>query len=137
MHREQSAQLEVEVHWDRGESLVIVRGDLDGISSVDLAERLLEIDDVLKVLNGRPRRLVVDLAGVGFANQAAVRALVGTRRRLSAGCVLQLRSPSRAVRRVLAPSGLLDDGHRVNGQVSRAPDHDQASSAAGRHRSRR
>lgn len=137
MHREQSAQLEVEVHWDRGESLVIVRGDLDGISSAELAERLLEIDKVLQVLNGRPRQLVVDLAGVGFANRAAVRALVGTREQLSAGCVLQLRSASPAVRRVLAPSGLLDDRHRVNGQVSRPPVHDQASRVAGRHRSRR
>ena len=134
MLREHSVELQVEVYWHRGEALVIVRGDLDGVSAVDLAERLLEIDNVLKVLNGRPRQLVVDLAGVGFANRAAGRAIASTQRLLSAGCVLQLRSPSPAARKVLASSGLLDDGPKGNGQASRAPGHDQASRAAGRHR---
>lgn len=110
MLREQFVQLRIEVYWHRGESLVIVRGDLDGVSAADLSERLLEIDKALRVLNGRPRRLVVGLAEVGFANQAAVRVLAATRQELAPECQLLLQSPSRAVRKVLAPAGLLDDG---------------------------
>lgn len=136
MLREHSAQLRIEVYWHRGESVVIIRGDLDGVSSADLSERLLEIDKVLRVLNGQPRRLIVDLAEVGFANRAAVRALAATREELAPECALLLRSPSRAARRVLAPAGLLDDGPLANGQAPGVPGHAQASRATGRRGSR-
>lgn len=115
---ERSADLGVEVCWGRGVALVIARGDLNGVSVVDLAECLMEIDKVLEVLNGQSRRLVV---GDGFVNQAAVRALAVMRQRLSPECLLLLRSPSRAARTVLAPSGLLDDGYVIDGRAFRAP----------------
>jgi anti-anti-sigma regulatory factor len=97
------AQLDVEVYWDRGEALIIVRGKLDGVSAADLAERVIEIAKVLEALNTEPRRVVVDLAGAGFVNEAAVRALDAARQQLSAGCTLLLRSPSRAARKIPEP----------------------------------
>jgi len=114
------AQLDVEVYWDRGEALIIVRGKLDGVSAADLAERVIEIAKVLEALNTEPRRVVVDLAGAGFVNEAAVRALDAARQQLSAGCTLLLCSPSRTARNILEPAGLVDDGSAVNGQAASA-----------------
>lgn len=137
MLQEHFAQLRIEVYWHRGESLVFVEGDLDGVSAADLSERLLEIDKTLRVLNGRPRRLVVGLAEVGFANQAAIRVLAATRQELAPECQLLLQSPSRALRKVLAPAGLLDDRPLTDGQASGAPGRHQGQKATGRPRSRR
>jgi anti-anti-sigma factor len=136
MLREQSVQLRIQVYWHRGESVVIVQGDLDGVSAADLSERLLEIDEVLRVLNGQPRRLVVGLAEVGFANQAAARILAATRQELAPECQLLLQSPSRALRKVLAPAGLLDDRPLTDGHASGAPGDGRASRATGRRGSR-
>ena len=137
MPRERAAEPDLEVYWDRGEALVIFRGDLDGVSAADLSERLLEIDKVLGVLNGERRRMVVDVAGVRLINQAAVRALVSTRQRLSPECHLLLRSPSRAARRSLAPSGLLEDGYLADGQVAGASGNGQSSQGARRQKAPR
>jgi len=112
MLRDRPTPLAVEVYWDSGEALFIVRGELDGLAAADLAERMVEVARVLQTLNGRSARLIVDLAGVGYVNQAATRALVTAREQLLPESSFVLRSPSRAARRLLGPAGLLDGSTR-------------------------
>jgi anti-anti-sigma regulatory factor len=128
---QQQPGIDVEVYWDTGEAVIFVRGDLDGVSAADLAERLIEVDSVLGVLNGEVRRLVVDLADVRFVNQAAARALEAARRRLSPGRLIVVRSPTRAARKFLTPVGLLDHEAGANGQASRRRQQRQRRGGAG------
>jgi len=100
--------LAVEVYWDSGQALFIVRGELDGLAAADLTERMAEVARVLQVLNGQSARLIVDLAGVGYLNKAAARALVTASEQLLPEGSFMLRSPSRAARKLLGPAGLLD-----------------------------
>jgi anti-anti-sigma regulatory factor len=126
MHREWPG-LRVEVYWASGEALVVVHGDLDGVSAVDLAERLVEVGSVLRFLNGQPQRLVVDLADVQFVNLAAARALDAARHQLPPECPLVLRSSGRAARKILASAGLLDLDVAVTDPASRAAGNGGAS----------
>jgi anti-anti-sigma regulatory factor len=130
------AEPRIEVHWEPGEALVIVRSDLDGASAAALCERLAEIDGVLAVLNGQPRRLIVDLAGVRFADRVTLDALAATRGRLQPGCHLLLRSPGWGMHQALASPGL--DGDCVlDGQVAGGTGRSQAQRPVRRRQSPR
>ncbi len=123
MLREPPAEPGMEIHWDNGEALVIVRGELDGVTAAELADPLGEVDKVLRVLNGEPRRLVVNLADVGFVNRTVVRALDGACHRLAPQCPLVVRSPSRAARKALTPASLLDGSNVARHPVLRPVAH--------------
>lgn len=100
-------QLGVEVYWHPGEATFVIRGELDGPAATDLTERLTEVGRVIRVLNGEPGRLVVDLAGVKGVDQAAARAFAAARQQLSPDCSLVIESPSPAARKHLASVGLV------------------------------
>lgn len=101
-------QLGVEVYWHPGEATFVVRGELDGPAAADLTERLTEVARVIRVLNGEPGRLVVDLADVKRVDLAAARALAVARQQLSPDCSLLIESPSPAASKHLGAAGLLE-----------------------------
>ena len=81
-------------------ALIVIRGELDPATTPLLARRLAQI------LADGPKRLVFDMAGVGFIDCAAARLIVGTGRCLPLGRRLVIRRPSPAVRRILELTGL-------------------------------
>jgi anti-anti-sigma regulatory factor len=101
-------QLGVEVYWHPGEATFVIRGELDGPAAADLTERLTEVARVIRVLNGEPGRLVLDLAGVKRVDQAAARVLATARQQLSPDCLLLVESPSTAAKKNLGATGLLE-----------------------------
>lgn len=74
---------------------VVISGELDAATVPVLSARLAQ------VLARRPRRLVFDLAQVGFIDCAATRLIVSSGGFLPAGARPVLRRPSPAVRRIL------------------------------------
>ena len=81
-------------------ALIVIRGELDPATTPLLARRLAQI------LADGPKRLVFDMAGVGFIDCAAARLIVGTGRCLPPGRRPVIRRPSPAVRRILELTGL-------------------------------
>jgi anti-anti-sigma regulatory factor len=104
---EQPVQLGVEVYWHAGEATFVVRGELDGPAAADLTERLTEVARVVRVLNGEPGRLILDMAGVTRVDQAAARTLATARQQLARDCSLLIESSSPAASKHLGPAGLL------------------------------
>jgi anti-sigma B factor antagonist len=86
-----------------GTATVVISGELDFTSTPSLAEQLAQ------VLARKPRRLVFDLAQVGFIDCASARLIVGTGRNLPEGRQPVIRRPAPAVRRILELTGL--DAH--------------------------
>jgi anti-sigma B factor antagonist len=86
----------------RGQQLVLrLRGELD-VCNVDSLGQVLD-----GVLERAPQTLVVDLAGLGFADCAGLSALVAARARLAAqGHQLIVINAQPVVRRLLAVTGL-------------------------------
>ncbi len=81
--------------------LLEVRGDLDET----LVARMRE--SIFSAAAERPESIVVDLADVSFVDTVGLRTLIAGRRRCSAsGTTFALRSPSRAVRRLLSMTHL-------------------------------
>jgi anti-anti-sigma factor len=74
---------------------LVVSGDLDAATMSVLSDRLAQ------VAAQRPRRLVFDLAQVGFIDCAATRLIASAAAFLPAGGGPVLRHPSPAVRRIL------------------------------------
>jgi anti-sigma B factor antagonist len=85
---------------DHGEITVVLSGDLDISSRRWLAQRLAE------TMEQQPRRLVVDMAEVGFADCASMRLIVATRRSLPDGSRPVISRLRPVVRRVLHVTGL-------------------------------
>jgi anti-sigma B factor antagonist len=81
---------------------VVVAGDLDAATMSVLSARLAQ------VIAGRPRRLVFDLAQVGFIDCAATRLIISSGVLLPDGGRPVLRRPSPAVRRILDLTNLGD-----------------------------
>ena len=77
---------------------MVVTGDLDLITRPVLVERLSA------VLDARPRRLVLDLAGAGFMDCGSARVVASAARFLPEGRLI-IRRPSPMVRRVLELTG--------------------------------
>lgn len=86
--------------WEDGAATVTVRGEIDASSANAFYERLAE------VVGGSPRRLVIDLAGVGFLDSAGLHAFVRLRKALPGQCSLILRSAQSGVRQVFELTGL-------------------------------
>ena len=88
------------VTWAGGTATMTVHGELDPVAATEVRERLAAVAG-----NG-PQRLVLDLIGVGDRYDAESLALIAVARHLlPPGCVLDVRSASPAVRRVLALAG--------------------------------
>jgi anti-anti-sigma factor len=85
---------------DSGAITVVLSGDLDLGSRSWLAQRLAE------TMGQQPRRLVVDMAQVGFADCASVRLIVAAGRLLPDGSRPVISRPQPVVRRVLHVTGL-------------------------------
>lgn len=83
----------------QGTMLVILRGDLDLATAPALASGCEQ------VLRRRPRRMVIDLADVGYLDCASARLIAGLGRALPAGKLPLLRRPSPAVVRMLQITG--------------------------------
>ena len=91
--------LAIDVQASPDTVVMVMTGDLDLMTRPILARRLSE------VLAGRPRRLVLDLAGVGFMDCGSARLLASAAPFLPAGGRLVIRRPSLVVRRVLELTG--------------------------------
>lgn len=66
MTRRSADRFRLDLNWQGDDALVAVRGLMDVRGVTELSERLSEI---IKV--ARPRKLIVDLANVAYADQAA------------------------------------------------------------------
>jgi anti-anti-sigma factor len=95
--------LEVDVDLTSGTLTLLIRGELDAISTTSLEALLTQI------LGRPPLRLVFDLGEVGFIDCAAARVIVGTGGMLPRGQRPVIRHPGPLVRRVLELTGL--DAH--------------------------
>jgi anti-anti-sigma factor len=100
MAPEQAPFLTVSDQWDDGTATVTVCGDIDAATADALYQRLAG------VIDGGPRRLVIDLAGVGFIDSAGLRAFVRLRKALPGHCPVILRSPRPRTRQVFELTGL-------------------------------
>jgi anti-sigma B factor antagonist len=85
---------------DGGTIIIAISGDLDIVNRSWLARHLVE------TMKQQPERLVVDMAGVGFADSAALRLIVRTGELLPVGSRPVIRDPRAVVRRVLQITGL-------------------------------
>ena len=86
--------------WDDGVATVEVSGEID-LSTVDAFSAHLG-----DVAGRNPKRLVIDLSGVGFVDPSGLHAFVRIRRDLPESCPIVLRSPRRQVRQVFNITGL-------------------------------
>jgi anti-sigma B factor antagonist len=82
--------------------MAVLTGELD-VTAVPLLRAQLR-----GIAAARPRRLVIDAAGVSFIDCAAARTLVAVRRCLPRGQRLVIRSPSPIVALVLRLTGLAE-----------------------------
>jgi anti-anti-sigma factor len=80
---------------DGGTIVIVLSGDLDIVSRSWLARHLAEI------MKQQPRRLVVDMAEVGFADSAALRLIVRAGQLLPDGRRPVITNPRPVIRRVL------------------------------------
>lgn len=96
--RTASATIEVTISDEM--ATVILSGELDLLSRGFLSEHLA------RVAANKPRRLVFDMAEVGFVDCDAARALVTAGRFLPDGTRPVIRRPQPLVRRVLELTGL-------------------------------
>jgi anti-anti-sigma factor len=94
----ESATIEVTISDDM--ATVILGGELDLLSREFLFEHLA------RVAANKPRRLVFDMAGVGFVDCDAARTLVAAGRFLPDGTRPVIRRPRPLVRRVFELTGL-------------------------------
>jgi anti-anti-sigma factor len=83
-----------------GTIVIVLSGDLDIVSRSWLARHLAE------TMKQQPRRLVVEMAEVGFADTAALRLIVHAGQLLPDGGRPVISNPRPVVRRVLQITGL-------------------------------
>jgi anti-sigma B factor antagonist len=94
------AALTVCDRWDGTEATVTVQGELDVTAAAALSGHLGA------VAARNPRRLVIDLAGVGFLDSAGLQAFARVRRELPEGCPVVIRSAQLRLRQVFEITGL-------------------------------
>jgi anti-anti-sigma factor len=97
---DQAPALTVCDRWDDGAATVTVRGEIDAATSGVFLERLSE------VVRGNPRRLVIDMAGVGFMDSAGLQAFMRVRGQVPERCPIIVRSAPPRVRQVFDVTGL-------------------------------
>ena len=85
---------------DGGTLTIVLSGDLDIVNRAWLARHLAE------TMKQQPRRLVIDMAGVGFADSASLRLIVRAGQLLPDGGRPVVRHPRPVVHRVLQITGL-------------------------------
>jgi anti-anti-sigma factor len=90
----------VEVTIAAGTATVVISGELDTLALPLLSSRFAQ------VMDARPGRLVINLAGVGFMDCATARLITGAGRYLPRGQRVVIRSASPPVRRLLELTGL-------------------------------
>lgn len=94
--------LELITRWHDDYVTIVLRGDLDAVSAAGAAT-------VLDEITGRPVRLVLDLAGLGFLDCCGLSVLLAARTRArAAGGDLVLAAPRRQVLRLLTLTGHSD-----------------------------
>ena len=98
--------IEMDVSQER--VTVVITGELDLTTRPVLAEHLSLI------LRTRPRRLILDMAGIRFMDCGSARLIVSAGQFLPEGRCPIIRHPSRAVRRVLELTGF-DAGCEIEG----------------------
>jgi anti-anti-sigma factor len=98
--RSQHELVTIEALRERGDTILVVRGDVDMATASFLWE---SVEQVLP----DSERVIVDLREVGFLDSSGLSVFVRAHRRLChAGGALALRSPNPRVRRVLDLTGL-------------------------------
>ena len=100
MVSDQAAELIIRDCWDSFEATVTVHGEVDVTTAAVLSGHL---DGVTA---RSPRRLVIDLAGVGFLDSAGLQAFVRVRRQLPENCPVIIRSAQPRLRQVFEITGL-------------------------------
>ena len=98
-----ASPLSVAVRWDATETVIVLSGELDYLTAPYAAGRVGE------VLDRRPARLVLDLAGVSFIDSYGLnvmRVILKARHALEPANRLVIRSPADGIRRVLQLTGL-------------------------------
>ena len=85
---------------DDGSLIIVLSGDLDIVNRSWLARHLAE------TMKRQPRRLVIEMSEVGFADSAALRLIVRAGQLLPGGARPVISSPRPVVRRVLQITGL-------------------------------
>jgi anti-sigma B factor antagonist len=93
-------ELAVRDEWDDDGVTVEVSGEID-LSTVGAFSAHLR-----DVAGRNPKRLVIDLSGVGFVDPSGLHAFVRVRGDLPESCPIVLRSPRRRVRKVFDITGL-------------------------------
>lgn len=109
--------LSVAVHWDAGETVIVLSGELDYLTAPYAAGQVGE------VLDRRPPRLVLDLAAVSFIDSYGLnvmRVILKARQALKFENRLVIRSPTVGIWRVLQLTGMdrmcvIDSGSRPPG----------------------
>lgn len=91
--------IDIFCHGD--EVVATVRGELDCSTAPGLAERLGEVIEIV-----RPRRLILDLAGVPFLDCAGARAIARVQARMDTGGQVVLRSLQPVPGKVIKITGL-------------------------------
>jgi anti-sigma B factor antagonist len=86
--------------WDGAEATVTVQGEVDVTAAAVLSGHLGG------VAARNPRRLVIDLAGVGFLDSAGLQAFARVRRELPEDCPVVVRSARPRLRQVFEITGL-------------------------------
>jgi anti-sigma B factor antagonist len=99
----QGGRVTIEVETGPGVTTIVVKGELDLVTTPYLATRLT------LVLRDRPGRLVFDLSGTHFMDCGSARLIAAAGQRLPGGGRPVIRRPRPGVRRVLELTGL--DAH--------------------------
>jgi anti-anti-sigma factor len=97
---DQPEVLTVRDQWDEGAATVTVHGEIDAATVGAFYEAVAAVAD------GAPRRLVIDLSGVGFLDSAGLQAFVRLRKALPDHCPIILRSAQPRTRQVFELTGL-------------------------------
>jgi anti-anti-sigma factor len=97
---DQAPALTVCDRWDGTEATVTAQGEIDVTTAAVLSGHLG------RVAARNPRRLVIDLAGVGFLDSAGLQAFARVRRELPEDCPVIIRSVRRRLRQVFDITGL-------------------------------
>jgi anti-sigma B factor antagonist len=92
--------LTVRDRWDGAEATLTVAGEIDVTTAAVLSGHLGA------VAARNPRRLVLDLAGVGFLDSAGLQAFARVRRKLPEDCPIIVRSAQPRLRQVFQITGL-------------------------------
>ena len=100
MASDHAAALTVRDRWDGAEATVTVQGEIDVTTAAVLSENLGG------VAASSPRRLVIDLAGVGFLDSAGLQAFAHVRGKLPECCPVIIRSAQPRLRQVFEITGL-------------------------------